>query len=119
MERPRKTEGEAKRVPNVNKVADSFFSRFFENDPRFLKPIARSELEVLADEMIKNERLRQAMVDFFNKNKGINMHISERPETLFDSEVMELKVRELEKIVRKRSGGNVKLKLKYTPSEEW
>src|SRR5947209_5541 len=103
----------------VQKTVDSFFRRFFSNDPNFLTSKTEEELNEMADKMIKNERLRKAVVKFFEEHKGTSTRASEKPKLLFDSEAMEGTVSSLEQIIKQKTNGTINLQLEYTPNEEW
>lgn len=106
---------------SVETMVDLFFKPFFVDGSSSARERYKSkeQLEAMADKMIANEQLREAVKKFYNENRGTSRISPRRPEVQFDSEAMESEVKRLEKIIKKKSNGKINLRLKYTSADEW
>lgn len=106
---------------SVETLADLFFKPFFVDGSSSSgeRHKTKEQLEDMADKMIANEQLREAVIKFYNESYGTSGTSPRRPGVMFDSEAMESEVERLEKIIKKKSKGKINLRLKHTPAEEW
>lgn len=106
---------------SVETMVDLFFKPFFEDGSSSVAELykTKEQLEDMADKMIANEQLREAVIKFYNESYGTSGTSPGRPGISFDSEAMESEVERLEKIIKKKTKGKINLRLKHTSAEEW